>query len=67
MFIVFQNLTSDLILDHNFDMFEEMKFLALVEKAFTGDPTAASAEDVFACATSECAKIFNLNFKLRSC
>ena len=47
--------------NNNFDLFEEMKFLALLEKSRTFDPTAAPAHDVFKSATEHGSKIFSLN------
>ena len=53
--------TDGVASNNNFDMFEEMKMLALLEKSRTGDPSAATAFDVFNCATSNAAKIFNID------
>ncbi len=47
--------------NNNLDMFEDMKFLALAEKVNTGDPTAAPAQEVFDCATTNTAEIFNID------
>ncbi len=46
--------------NNNLDMFEEMKFAALVHKSLTGDPTALPAAQAWACATINGAKIFGL-------
>ncbi len=45
--------------NNNLDMLEQLKFLALLEKSRTGDPTAAPAAEIFACATSNAASIFH--------
>ena len=52
--------TDGVASNNNFDLFEEMKFLALLEKSRTGDPTTATAEEVFKCATENVSDIFGL-------
>ncbi len=47
--------------NNNLDMFEEMKIASLVHKAFSGDPTSMPAEEAFALATRNAAKMFRLN------
>jgi 5-methylthioadenosine/S-adenosylhomocysteine deaminase len=46
--------------NNNLDMFEEMKFAALIRKSLTGDPTAMPAAEAWAGATVNGAKIFGL-------
>ena len=53
--------TDGVASNNNFDLFEEMKFLALLEKSRTFDPTAAAAHDVFRSVTEYGSKIFSLN------
>lgn len=47
--------------NNNLDMFEEMKFAALIRKSLTGDPTAMPASEAWECATINGAGIFGLN------
>jgi 5-methylthioadenosine/S-adenosylhomocysteine deaminase len=47
--------------NNNLDMFEEMKFAALLQKLETGDPSSMPAQEVFDMATVNGAKVFNLN------
>ena len=53
--------TDGVASNNNFDLFEEMKFTALVEKSRTGDPTTAPADCVFDCVTRNTASIFSAN------
>jgi len=46
--------------NNNLDMFEEMKFAALVRKSLTGDPTAMPAAEAWQCATVNGAKMLGL-------
>ena len=52
--------TDGVASNNNFDLFEEMKFLALLEKSRSGDPTAAPATEVFRCATENVSRIYGL-------
>jgi 5-methylthioadenosine/S-adenosylhomocysteine deaminase len=47
--------------NNNLDMFEEMKIASLFQKAFSGDTTSMPAEEAFALATRNAAKMFRLN------
>jgi 5-methylthioadenosine/S-adenosylhomocysteine deaminase len=47
--------------NNNLDLFEEMKFAALLEKVRTMDPTAVPAAEILRTATAENAKIFRLD------
>ena len=47
--------------NNNLDMFEEIKFAALLRKSLTGDPTAMPAAEAWECATVNGANIFGLN------
>ena len=47
--------------NNNLDMFEEMKIASLFQKAFSGDTTSLPAEEAFALATRNAAKMFRLN------
>lgn len=53
--------TDGVASNNNFDLFEEMKFAALVEKSRTGDPTAAPAGEIFACGTRNVAKAYGID------
>jgi 5-methylthioadenosine/S-adenosylhomocysteine deaminase len=46
--------------NNNLDMFEEMKFAALLQKFYYSDPTLMKAEEVFEAATINAARAFNL-------
>ena len=46
--------------NNNLDMFEEMKFAALLRKSLTGDPTAMPALEAWECATLNGARILGL-------
>lgn len=46
--------------NNNLDMFEEMKFAALLQKFYYSDPTLMRAEEVFEAATINAARAFNL-------
>ncbi len=46
--------------NNSFDMFESMKFAALLQKAHYGDPTVLPAEKVLRMATIEGAKALGL-------
>jgi len=47
--------------NNNLDMFESMKFAALLQKFSTNDPTALPAQEAFRMATAEGAKTLKLN------
>ncbi|MCS7121079.1 MAG: amidohydrolase [Archaeoglobaceae archaeon] len=47
--------------NNNLDMFEEMRFAALLQKFYYNDPTLMKAEEVFDTATKNAAKAFRLN------
>ncbi len=47
--------------NNNLDMFEEMKIASLFQKAFSGNTTSLPANETFALATRNAAKIFRLN------
>ncbi|MDH3346404.1 MAG: amidohydrolase [Kiritimatiellaceae bacterium] len=47
--------------NNNLDMSEEIKMAALLEKHFTGDPTALPAPTVWHAGTRSAAQMFNLN------
>lgn len=47
--------------NNDFDMFEEMDLAAKLQKVSTGDPTAISAKQAFAMATSEGAKALHMS------
>lgn len=46
--------------NNNLDMFEEMKFAALLQKSKTGDPLYVNAADIFHIATTACSDAFRL-------
>lgn len=46
--------------NNNLDMFEEMKFAALLQKFYYNDPTLMKAEEIFKMATENAARAFNL-------
>ncbi len=46
--------------NNNLDMFEEMKFAALLQKFYYNDPTLMKADEVFATATLNAARAFKL-------
>ncbi len=46
--------------NNNLDMLEEMKFAALLQKFYYGNPTLMKAEEVFEAATTNAAKAFGL-------
>ncbi len=47
--------------NNNLDMLEEMKFAALINKAWSQDPTVASAFEIFTAATLNGSRIFRLD------
>jgi len=47
--------------NNNLDMFEEMKFASLLQKAHTGDPTAMPAHEAFEMATLNAARAFRVD------
>jgi 5-methylthioadenosine/S-adenosylhomocysteine deaminase len=47
--------------NNNLDMFEEMKFAALLQKLETNDPSSMPAQEAFDMATVNGAKVFNLD------
>ncbi len=46
--------------NNNLDMLEEMKFAALLQKFYYGNPTLMKAEEVFEAATTNAARAFGL-------
>jgi 5-methylthioadenosine/S-adenosylhomocysteine deaminase len=53
--------TDGVCSNNSLDIFEEMKFASLVEKARSADPTVAPAAEILACATANTAKIFRVD------
>ena len=53
--------TDGVASNNNYDLFEEMKIAALLEKSRTGDPTSAPADEIFKCVTRNNAEIFSIN------
>ena len=51
--------------NNNLDMFESMKFAALLQKHHTGLETSLTAQQAFEMATSEGSRIFNLNYGIK--
>ena len=58
--IMIYNNPVDYGIEITFDMFEEMKFLSLLEKSRLGDPTAAPAQETFHCATLNKGLLFSV-------
>lgn len=58
--------TDSVASNNNLDMFEEMKFMALLHKQHYWDPCAASAQEVLDSATIEGAKVLNAENKIGS-
>lgn len=58
--------TDSVASNNNLDMFEEMKFMALLHKQHYWDPCAASAQQVLDCATIEGSEVLNASDKIGS-
>ncbi len=52
--------------NNDFDMFEEMDLAAKLQKVYTGDPVALSAEQAFAMATRLGAEVINMDDRIGS-